>query len=233
MELHIRNVSKAYPDGVQALKHVTLTIPVGMFGLLGPKGAGKSTLVRIVAGLQKPDEGSVEFGDPSAFFVPQPFWSSTEKLLDHFVLRNPQLLIVDEPGGGLDPAERARFLKLLRKLAESRVVLLATSLVEDVSEFCTRLAIINEGRLLLDSELHEAVDDLSGHIWHREITKEARARVEREYAVTSTKFIGGRVFVRVFSHTAPAVGFERARPNLEDVYFGALAGHLRQPVTED
>jgi ABC-2 type transport system ATP-binding protein len=58
MELHIRNVSKTYANGVQALKNVSLTSPAGMYGLLGPNGAGKSTLMRILATLQDADEGS-------------------------------------------------------------------------------------------------------------------------------------------------------------------------------
>ena len=44
MELQIRSVLKTYPDGVQALKDVTLEIPAGTSGLLRPNGAGKSTL---------------------------------------------------------------------------------------------------------------------------------------------------------------------------------------------
>ena len=44
---------------MQALKDVTLTIPVGMYGLLGPNDAGKSTLMGILATLQEPDEGSI------------------------------------------------------------------------------------------------------------------------------------------------------------------------------
>jgi ABC-type multidrug transport system ATPase subunit len=47
MELHVRSVSKTYSNRVQALKDATLTIPVGMYGLLGPNSAGKSTLMRI------------------------------------------------------------------------------------------------------------------------------------------------------------------------------------------
>jgi ABC-type multidrug transport system ATPase subunit len=43
MELRIENLCKTYPNGVQALKHVTLTVPPGMFGLWGPNGAGKSS----------------------------------------------------------------------------------------------------------------------------------------------------------------------------------------------
>ena len=41
MELQIGGVSKTYANGVQALKDVTLTIPAGTYGVLGPKGAGK------------------------------------------------------------------------------------------------------------------------------------------------------------------------------------------------
>src|SRR5687767_15060597 len=59
------------------------------------------------------------------------------------LLGNPKLLIVDELTAGLDPAERGRFLNLLGELAESSVVILSTHIVEDVSELCTRMAIID------------------------------------------------------------------------------------------
>ena len=63
MELHIRDVSKTYSNGVQGLKDVALTVPVGMYGLLDPNGADKSTLMRILTTLQEPDEGSICLGD--------------------------------------------------------------------------------------------------------------------------------------------------------------------------
>src|SRR5258707_8191272 len=58
MELVIKNLSKTYANGVQALRKINLTIGRGMFGLLGPNGAGKSTLMRIIATLQEADVGS-------------------------------------------------------------------------------------------------------------------------------------------------------------------------------
>ncbi len=63
MELVIKDLSKTYPNGVQALKDVNLVIPKGMFGLLGPNGAGKSSLMRTIATLQEADAGSIMLGN--------------------------------------------------------------------------------------------------------------------------------------------------------------------------
>ena len=63
MNLEIKNLSKTYDNGVEAMKDVNLSIGKGMFGLLGPNGAGKSTLMRTVATLQDADAGTVHFGD--------------------------------------------------------------------------------------------------------------------------------------------------------------------------
>ena len=73
------------------------------------------------------------------------------------LLGNPKLLIVDEPTAGLDPAERVRFLNLLSELGENSVVLLSTHIVEDVSELCTRMAIIDRGEILLEAEPFGAI----------------------------------------------------------------------------
>ncbi|MEM7380595.1 MAG: ABC transporter ATP-binding protein [Bacteroidota bacterium] len=61
MKLEIKNLSKTYPNGVKALKNVSLTINKGMFGLLGQNGAGKSTLMRSIATLQNPESGEIHF----------------------------------------------------------------------------------------------------------------------------------------------------------------------------
>jgi ABC-2 type transport system ATP-binding protein len=290
MHLHIRGVSKTYPNGVQALKDVTLSIPAGMFGLLGPNGAGKSTLMRILATLQEPDDGSVHLGDIDVVnqkgevrktlgYLPQEFGVypkvSAEDLLDHFallkgiaqrrarkevvaallrqvnlwdvrkqklggysggmkqrfgvavaLLGNPRLLIVDEPTAGLDPAERVRFLNLLSELGENSVVLLSTHIVDDVSELCTKMAIIDEGEILLEAEPLRAIDDLRGRIWRRVISKSDLADLEREHAVISTKLLAGRTVVRVYSEAEPGPGFESVEPVLEDVYFGTMSGKM-------
>ena len=58
--ISVRNVSKTYADGFQALKHIDLAIHRGeIFALLGPNGAGKTTLISIICGLANASEGSV------------------------------------------------------------------------------------------------------------------------------------------------------------------------------
>ena len=152
------------------------------------------------------------------------------------LLGDPKLMIVDEPTAGLDPAERVRFLNLLSELGESSVVLLSTHIVADVSELCTKMAIIDRGEILLEAEPLRAVEDLRGRIWRRVISKAELPTVEREHAVISTKLLAGRTVVHVYCDTSPAAGFEPAAPDLEDVYFSAMAGRIgrrREPLEQE
>jgi ABC-type multidrug transport system ATPase subunit len=142
------------------------------------------------------------------------------------LLGNPKLMIVDEPTAGLDPAERVRFLNLLSELGENSVVLLSTHIVEDVSELCTRMAIIDRGEILLEAEPLRAVSDLRGRIWRRVIAKDQLAGLEREHAVISTKLLAGRTVAHVHGDASPGGEFEAVEPDLEDVYFSTMSGRI-------
>ncbi len=145
------------------------------------------------------------------------------------LLGNPRLLIVDEPTAGLDPAERVRFLNLLSELGENSVVILSTHIVEDVSELCTRMAIIDKGAILLEAEPLRAVAALQGRIWRRVIERSALPEMERAHAVISTKLLAGRTVVHVYGDTSPGAGFEPVNADLEDVYFSTMTGHYGRP----
>lgn len=95
------------------------------------------------------------------------------------LLANPQLIIVDEPTAGLDPSERNRFLNLLSSIGRNVVVILSTHIVDDVSELCSRMAIINNGELLLEGVPAETIDTLKSRIWRKVVSTDAeRAAVE-------------------------------------------------------
>jgi hypothetical protein len=58
------------------------------------------------------------------------------------------------------------------------------------------------------------------------IEKRALAEVEREHAVISTKLLAGRTVVHVHAGAAPGAGWVPVEPDLEDVYFSTMAGHI-------
>ena len=140
------------------------------------------------------------------------------------LLGDPKLIIVDEPTAGLDPAERVRFLNLLSALGEDAVVILSTHIVDDVSELCSRMAIIDRGSILLEADPLGAIATLRGKVWRRVIDRSELAGVERTHAVISTKLLAGRTVVHVYSDTQPAGDWHVVEPDLEDVYFSAMTG---------
>ena len=154
------------------------------------------------------------------------------------LIGDPRLIIVDEPTAGLDPAERARFLNLLSELGERAVVILSTHIVEDVSELCTRMAIIDRGSIRLAAEPMQAVEALRGKVWRRGVEREFLPRVEEALPVISTTLIGGRTLVHVYGDAPPDSTWEAVEPDLKDVYFTVMKGievhpEAAPPVSHD
>ena len=141
------------------------------------------------------------------------------------LLGNPTLIIVDEPTAGLDPAERVRFLNLLSDIGEHAIIILSTHVVDDVSELCSRMSIIDRGEILLEAEPLEAVAAMRGRIWRRVIAKRELPELERQLSVVSTRLLAGRTVVRIHHPTSPGSEYDPVEPDLEDVYFSALAGY--------
>ncbi len=138
------------------------------------------------------------------------------------LIGNPSLVIVDEPTAGLDPVERNRFLNLLSEIGENTVIILSTHIVEDVEELCTNMAIINRGRVIMQGNPLESIDNIEGRIWRKRITKEELETYRTTYRVISEKLISGQPEIRVLSDLPPEDSFESVVPNLADVYFSFI-----------
>jgi ABC-2 type transport system ATP-binding protein len=138
------------------------------------------------------------------------------------LLGNPRLVIVDEPTAGLDPEERNRFLNLLAEIGENVAVILSTHIVEDVTDLCPTMAIMNKGQVLLTGKPHDAIAALSNQVWRKQVTKAALGDYETRHTVLSTRLVGGHPVIHVFAGERPEDGFEQVAPDLEDVYFQRL-----------
>ena len=283
--LSIKDLTKTYSSGVQALRGVSLELSPGVFGLLGPNGSGKTTLMKIVATLLEPDSGTIEMNGADLIkrkdhtremlgYLPQDFglyptltaWqmldylaklkgvnrkkerhSLVDALLERVNLASersqrlgefsggmrqrlgiaqaligePQLIIVDEPTAGLDPEERLRFHNLLSETAnENTVVILSTHIVSDVSNLCSRMAIIRKGKILAACSPRQAVEELKESVWEGTVPRDRLTAFKSEFNVISLRTFDGDARVRVISKgQRPNGEFIQATAVLEDYYF--------------
>jgi len=88
------------------------------------------------------------------------------------LIGNPKLIIVDEPTAGLDPGERNRFYNLLADVGQDVIVILSTHIVDDVTELCTKMAIMNNGKIVFHGAPDTAINDLSGKGYRRTVARE-------------------------------------------------------------
>ena len=135
------------------------------------------------------------------------------------LLNDPEVLVLDEPTGGLDPGERVRFRNLLSEFAHDRIVLISTHIVPDVEYIAGCHAMIREGKLLATGTTEELVRLVEGKVWTCTVPARAVAEYERRLRIVSLRNEhDGSVSVRYLAkkpcneHSAAAV------PRLEDLY---------------
>jgi len=139
------------------------------------------------------------------------------------LLNNPKLIIVDEPTAGLDPAERHRFLNVLREVGTNCTVIFSTHIVEDVKELCNEMAILNGGKILKHTTPIEATKEIEGTIWQKTIERENLDENEKLYTILSSNYNQDNTLnLRVYATEKPSEDFIAVAPQLDDVYFIAL-----------
>jgi ABC-2 type transport system ATP-binding protein len=143
------------------------------------------------------------------------------------LIGNPDLIIVDEPTAGLDPEERNRFLNLLAEIGQNVVVILSTHIVEDVSDLCSRMAVLTDGRVQLEGAPLELMDSTRGRIWMKVIDRGELDRYREQYELLSTRLFAGRTVVHILSDDDPGNGFNSVDAGLQDVYFSTLVQSRR------
>lgn len=216
--IEVQRLQRAFGEN-RAVEDVSLSVSAGeIFGLVGPDGAGKTTTMRLLCGVLRPDSGQVTIAgfdlakQPDQArehigYLPQRFsmyadltvmenlrffaeirglgrneWLARAREILTFVgldefsdrraealsggmrqklglaaalVHRPQVLLLDEPTGGVDPVTRQAFWQLLLRLLRDGVAVLISTPYMDETSRCNRLGFLNRGRLIIEGPPQE------------------------------------------------------------------------------
>jgi ABC-type multidrug transport system ATPase subunit len=143
------------------------------------------------------------------------------------LLGQPELIVVDERTAGLDPEERIRFRNLLARLAERRTALLSTHIVADIEASCSRVAVLNYGRLIFNGSPLELMEQARGMVWRAVVPSERWGEYEQRFLVLASRSVNGRMEARLLSEHPPTPDSSLAEPGLEDGYVAVMQSAAR------
>ena len=154
-DVDVRGITKAYGD-VLAVDGVDLTVPDGsFFTLLGPSGSGKTTTLRVIAGFERPDAGSVSLGGEDITFAP-PYSRDVNTVFQDYALF-PHMTVTENVGYGL----RVKGVGRAERDAAVKDVLATVGLAEYGGRKPVQLSGGQRQRVALRSEEHTS--ELQSH----------------------------------------------------------------------
>lgn len=145
------------------------------------------------------------------------------------LLNDPELLIVDEPTAGLDPAERVRFRTLLASLTSNRIIILSTHIISDVEAVADRLVVLRAGQVLSDMTPEALLAAAVGKVWSVTADRATALRLQEAYQVSTMVNQAQGITLRVISATRPHEAAVVVDPSLEDAYL-LVTGRQQVPV---
>ncbi|MDE1481776.1 ATP-binding cassette domain-containing protein [Xenorhabdus bovienii] len=299
----LNGVEKTFPGlEVPAVSHLNAEIQGGsVTGLVGPDGAGKTTLIRMLAGLLKPDNGNIKIMglDPikdsvevrsELGYMPQKFGlyedltvlenlnlyaelrgvlreerkATFQKLLTftdltHFtgrlagklsggmkqklglactLLGSPKVLLLDEPGVGVDPIARQELWQMVHELASDGMLILWSTSYLDEAELCRDVLLLNRGELLYRGQPQKLTQNIVGRSFLLDVKQGSRRKI-LQHALTLPQVTDGVIqgrSVRLIlkagvdqSDLLQQIGLPDAKlfdaePRFEDAFIDLLGG---------
>lgn len=132
------------------------------------------------------------------------------------LLNDPDVLIVDEPTAGLDPEERLRFRHLLAEIGFRKLVMVSTHIVSDIENMASRLAIMNQGRLVACDTPDSFVQRARSQVWSVTVPAQTYEALRAQVQVLQAQRHADGITLRIAHPTLPLAGAVPAEPTLEE-----------------
>lgn len=134
------------------------------------------------------------------------------------LLNDPDVLILDEPTAGLDPAERVKFRNLIGTISQDKITLLSTHIVSDVAYIADRLLVINNGSIIYQGTVKGFTEKVQGWVWEIITDVPKAERIATQHTISKLYHTPQGVCLRLLSESCPFEGAQPASPDLEDAY---------------
>lgn len=142
------------------------------------------------------------------------------------LLNDPQILIIDEPTAGVDLDERIQMRNLLSEIAQNKIVILSTHIVEDIEMVCPKLAIMSEGKIIHIGTVESILTFAKNKIYVVEVEKELVEYIKTKYKVINIQYRSNKAFCRICSNVEPEFYAEKVEHvTLEDGYIALIGGY--------
>ncbi len=233
---------------MRALDDVSLHVARGeVFGLLGPNGSGKTTMVRILSTILAPDSGSATVNGfdvvREADAVRRSIGLAGQYDLAAALGATPPLLFLDEPTTGLDPQSRQDLWAIIEQLVEDgTTVLLTTQYLEEADRLAKQLVVLDHGHIIAQGTSRELKTRLGATVL--ELTFESTDDAARgaeilrvvagnamniegtvvEYTVDGGPAAAADALRRLDGARVALAGLVLREPSLDDVFL-SLTGH--------
>lgn len=261
------NLEKTFSDNTNAIKKINFSIFSGKItGIVGPDGAGKTTLIRMLTGLLAPTFGELKvlnYNMPNTSsdflqqigYMPQKFglyedltvyenlklysdlqniensnnridelltFTSLKKFQDRLagklsggmkqklglacaLIKKPKLLLLDEPGVGVDPISRIELWEIVQKLLEDDIAVVWSTSYLDEAQNCDEVILLNEGNCLyqgtpqnLKKNMKDRVFLISGIFLQK---RETLTKILEQNEILDAVLVGSKIRINLKKNT--------------------------------
>ncbi|MGI1822548.1 ATP-binding cassette domain-containing protein [Exiguobacterium sp. PBE] len=135
------------------------------------------------------------------------------------LLREPEILVFDEPTAGLDIEERIRFRNLLRDLSHDHTIIISSHIVEDIEFLCTKIGLLSNGHVLFEGTPEELKKKAEGSLAEAQINLMELNKWVKDHDVVHIEETSDGACIRYFDEEK---GDAKIVPRLSDGYLAVM-----------